>query len=216
MSKIKTDFSWKCGQCGMTSRKEPNRKLEEHMNAVHAMAWSDEKNTYVIEKHFGQMVQRLPGAEKSICAIEAHIAMIKQFVRDSDCDKMSELKETLIEYKTANSRVWQALKAVFPIGKKVSVTQDLRSLMGRVESYIADAPDRLVISFAKQPTAVVFLSQIRHASTGESDENRRKKTRRSDEEKIHASRKDGRQVEHISSDRPSGIYRGGADDQRTC
>lgn len=160
------------------------------MNAVHEMGWSDEKNTYV-EKHFGQMVQQLPGAEKSICAIEAHIAMIKQFVRDSDCDKMSELNERLKEYKTANSRVWQALKAVFPIGTKVSVTQDLRSLMGRVESYIADAPDRLVISFAKQPTAVVFLSQIRHASTGESDENRRKKTRRSDEEKIHASRKDG-------------------------
>ncbi len=75
---------------------------------------------------------------------------------------MDELQERLIEYEAAHARVWQALKSVFPIGAKVFVTQDLRSLTGRVESYVADAPDRLVVSFEKH-RATVFLSRIRLA-----------------------------------------------------
>jgi len=80
---------------------------------------------------------------------------------ETSVNRMEELQERLMEYEAANSRVWQTLKAVFPIGTKVFVTKDLRSLTGRVESYIADAPDRLLISFAAQPAAVVFLSRIR-------------------------------------------------------
>jgi len=79
--------------------------------------------------------------------------------------RMDELQERLMEYEAAHSRAWQALKAVFPIGSEVFVTMDLRSLTGRVESYVADAPDRLMISFNSQPMTVVFLSRIRPKST---------------------------------------------------
>jgi hypothetical protein len=81
---------------------------------------------------------------------------------EASVNRMEELQERLMEYEAANSRVWQTLKAVFPIGAKVFVTQaNLRSLIGRVESYVVDAPDRLVIAFESHPTSVVFLSRIR-------------------------------------------------------
>ena len=47
MARIKTEFSWKCGQCGMTSRKEPHRRLADHMHAEHGMLWSDSENAFV-------------------------------------------------------------------------------------------------------------------------------------------------------------------------
>jgi hypothetical protein len=33
--------------CGMPQRKEPHRRLSEHMEAKHDMVWSDEHNKYV-------------------------------------------------------------------------------------------------------------------------------------------------------------------------
>ena len=47
MTRIKLDFSWKCGQCGMTSRKEPHRRLADHMHAEHGMVWCDKQNAFV-------------------------------------------------------------------------------------------------------------------------------------------------------------------------
>ena len=41
------DFSWKCRDCGMTSRKEPHRRLSDHMSAVHNKVWSDDASAYV-------------------------------------------------------------------------------------------------------------------------------------------------------------------------
>ena len=41
------DFSWKCRDCGITSRKEPHRRLSDHMMVVHDKVWSDDVNAYV-------------------------------------------------------------------------------------------------------------------------------------------------------------------------
>lgn len=43
------DFSWKCRDCGMTSRKEPHRRLQDHMHLTHGKVWSDAQNQYVVK-----------------------------------------------------------------------------------------------------------------------------------------------------------------------
>lgn len=40
-------FDWKCPDCGMTQRKEPHRKLADHMEAAHGKRWSDEAQRYL-------------------------------------------------------------------------------------------------------------------------------------------------------------------------
>lgn len=44
---MRSMFSWKCRDCGMTSSKEPHRRLEDHMDAAHGKVWSDRDNAYI-------------------------------------------------------------------------------------------------------------------------------------------------------------------------
>lgn len=40
-------MSWKCRDCGMTSRKEPHRRLSDHMLLAHSKVWSEDERAYV-------------------------------------------------------------------------------------------------------------------------------------------------------------------------
>lgn len=75
-------------------------------------------------------------------------------------NRIEELQSRLMEYEAASSRVWQTLKAVFPLNSSVKVSGE-NVLVGTVKSYVADAPDRLLIEFAHGQSDVVFLSRVR-------------------------------------------------------
>lgn len=42
----KHTFSWKCQDCGMTSRREPHRRLCDHMESSHGKAWDEQASEY--------------------------------------------------------------------------------------------------------------------------------------------------------------------------
>ena len=42
--------SWKCADCGITQRKEPHRKLADHMLEAHEKTWDELSNTYIKKK----------------------------------------------------------------------------------------------------------------------------------------------------------------------
>jgi hypothetical protein len=49
-------FEWKCPVCNIRQRKEPHRRLSEHMAAAHSMKWSREHNRYITDDAIGQKI----------------------------------------------------------------------------------------------------------------------------------------------------------------
>lgn len=47
---MKNRFSWKCGDCGATSKKEPHWSLTEHMAARHGKRWAGEERGFVADE----------------------------------------------------------------------------------------------------------------------------------------------------------------------
>jgi hypothetical protein len=42
-------LTWKCAICGMTDRREPHRRLSDHMEVIHGQVWCDKLQKYVLK-----------------------------------------------------------------------------------------------------------------------------------------------------------------------
>lgn len=43
-------LTWKCAICGMTDRREPHRRLSDHMEVIHGQVWCEKLQKYVAKK----------------------------------------------------------------------------------------------------------------------------------------------------------------------